>query len=97
MPIGKKLYLHNNVTPSLFHYQHIRTAQGLQSKSIFDVDDKKDSKKHKTFRQFWSNLTRTFTSAGEILLLICIITLFGGGLLLLIQSKYFSKIKHTEL
>ena len=97
MPIGKKLYLHNNVTPSLFHYQHIRTAQGLQSKSIFDVDENKDSKKQRTFRQLWSNLSRTFTSAGEILLLSCIIALFGGGIFLLLQSKYFSEIKHSEL
>ena len=30
MPVGRvngRTYLHNNVTPSLFHYQHIRTAQ----------------------------------------------------------------------
>lgn len=92
---NKRTYLHNNVTPSLFHYQHIRTAQGLQSKSIFDVDDKK--KKTTTFKEVWARVAGAFPSIGEIILFAIISILFTYGFTLFIRTKFSSKVKHSEL
>ena len=114
MPMGngynKRTYLHNNVTPSLFHYQHIRTAQvtraslqenhngwlkGLQSKSIFDVDDKK--KKTTTFKEVWARVAGAFPSIGEIIIFAIILILFTYGFTLFLRTKFSSKVKHSEL
>ena len=99
MPIGRhsdKTYLHNNVSPSLFHYQHIRTAQGLQSKSIFDTDEKKEKTKA-TFKEVWSRLTRAFSSVGEIITVSLTLLFFFYGLMVFLRTKYYSGVKHTEL
>ena len=91
----KAAYLHNNVSPSLFHYQHIRTAQGLQSKSIFDVKEKKDSPR--TFKEVWSRVSRAFPSVGEFVLILLILSLCTYGLTLFLRTKYYSGVQHSEL
>ena len=98
MPVGRsngRTYLHNNISPSLFHYQHIRTAQGIQSRSIFDVEQR--DKEKKTFRAFWSRLQREFTSWTETLIIVIILALCSYGLAIFFKQKYFSDIKHSEL
>ena len=96
MPIVRdKAYLHGNVTPSFFHYQHIQTAKGLKSSPIYGFDDKE--RKVRTFRSIREAIARTFPSILETLFFLFIIFLFIYGLTLLIRAKYFSDIKHTEL
>ena len=96
MPIVRdKAYLHGNVTPSFFHYQHIQTAKGLKSSPVYDFKEK--DKKSRTFRAIRQSIARTFPSILETLFFLLIIILFIYGLTLFIRAKYFSEIQPTEL
>ena len=69
--------------------------QGLQSRSIFDVDQRE--KERRTFRAFWARLKREFSSFTETFIIVIIIGLFTYGLTLFLKTKYFSGVKHSEL
>ena len=69
--------------------------KGLQSKSIFDVDDKK--KKTTTFKEVWACVAGAFPSIGEIIIFAIILILCIYGFTLFVRTKFFSKVKHSEL
>merc|ERR1712004_682393 len=97
MPIGRNsAYMHGNVTPSFFHYQHIATAQGLKSKPFLQVDEKRGSK-IKTFRQVRDQVFSSIPSFLETILYIFHGVVLVYGLTLFLKTKFASQVPHTEL
>ena len=70
-------------------------TQGLQSRSIFDVEQREKEKR--TFKAFWARIKREFSSSAETLIIITILGLFSYGLTLFLKTRYFTDIKHSEL
>ena len=60
------------------------------------MDDKK-KKTTTTFKEVWARVARAFPSIGEIIIFAIILILCTYGFTLFLRTKYFSKIKHSEL
>lgn len=59
------------------------------------MDDKK--KKTTTFKEVWARVAGTFPSIGEIIIFAIILILCIYGFTLFVKTKFFSKVKHSEL
>ena len=81
--------------------QHIATARGIKSKSVFEVEERAGRPRsvlhstpvllielYRTFRALWTALLRAFPSLTESLLLAGALLLGGYGAFLVLQEKF---------